>query len=675
MRFIKFFAYYVFGIVGILLVSTTPALFRQGAFLDLGNYIKELNQLLASVVNPGEWTYLFKGRPVPILEYLWDPYQYSMTVFFGGILLGFVLAFAGAFFTVFLPKWLRSVVDRILGLLESVPDLLLAFSLQLFIVWFYKQTEILLISFASLGQEKVYLLPMFAIAVLPMVTMYKIILALIEEEWTKSYIQMARGKGLEKAAILCVHTLRNIGKSTFYHSKIIVWGALSSLLIIEYIFNMNGITTAFLDDFRPIVSSFILLMLFTPFYIIYQGTELFLFKDEKKSEEVATRMNSFVGAVSFKGGRGWLSHALSEIGAHFKNIKFLLGFTVITGAIIISIAYTMTAEPLIDQHRLIYDDEGTLVSSMPHTPEYVFLGTDALGFSVFDQIIVGAKYTIIFGLVIAFLRMGIGFLLAIPYAFFLPKRVQLVFEKFVDSMHFLPMTIIAFLLLKPVLWMPPGGFTTTEIERILYQGIILTLLAVPLVITLFGNEMKLIMKEEFVTSTKVLGGSSVHLLWKHLMPHLSARMGIIFGQQFIQTLLIFIHLGVFDIYFGGTKVSYDFVADPPTSTTYEWSGMIGAAKDSLMTGRWWLIIPTLLCFMAIIVSMQLIIQGIKEVQQRRVGVPVEQNTWLKRVFRRKETHREKDDSLKEADFVFVQSSKQTGGSDSRDDHRDRRKFI
>ncbi|MBX0357915.1 ABC transporter permease subunit [Halobacillus sp. Nhm2S1] len=674
MRVIKFFAYYVFGIVGILLISTSPALFRQGAFLDVGNYMQELNQLLAFAGSPGEWTYLFKGRPVPILEYLWDPYQYSMTVFFGGILLGFVLALGGAFLTVFLPRWLRAVVDRILGVLESVPDLLLAFSLQLFIVWFYKQTDILVISIASLGQgEQVYLLPMLAIAVLPMVTMYKIILALIEEEWTKSYVQMARGKGLEKAVILCVHISRNIGKSAFYHSKIIVWGALSSLLIIEYIFNMNGITTAFLNDFRPIVSSFILLMLFTPFYIIYQGTELFLFKDEKKSEAVATRMNSFVGSVSFKGGGGWFTYALSEIVAHFKNMKFLLGFTVIMGAIIVSITYTMTAEPLIDQYRLIYDDEGTLVSSMPHTPEYVFLGTDPLGFSVLDQILVGAKYTIIFGLLIAFLRMAIGFILAIPYAFFLPKKVQLVIEKLVDSMHFLPMTIIAFLLLRPVLWMPPGGFTTTETERILYQGIILTLLAVPLVMTLFGNEMRLIMKEEFVTSTKVLGGSSVHLLWKHLLPHLSARMGIIFGQQFIQTLLIFIHLGVFDIYFGGTKVSYDFVADPPTSTTYEWSGMIGAAKDSLMTGRWWLIIPTLLCFMAIIIAMQLIIQGIKEVQQRRVGVPVEQNTWIKKIFSRKETRGRKVDSLKEGDFVFVPEQKRD--DESRDDHGYRRKSI
>lgn len=319
-----------------------------------------------------------------------------------------------------------------------------------------------------------------------------------------------------------------------------------------------------------------------------------------------------------------------------------------------SLIYTMTADPLIDQYRLIYDDNGQLVSASPHTPEFVFLGTDQLGFSVFDQLLVGAKYTILFGLLIAFLRMALGFILAIPYAFFFSKKTQQIFEKLVDSMHFLPMTIIAFLLLRPVLWMPPEGFSTSETERILYQGVILTILAVPLVMTLFGNEMKLLMKEEFVTSTKVLGGSSVHLLWKHLMPHLSARMGIIFGQQFIQTLLIFIHLGVFHIYFGGTKVSYDPQwPDPPMSMTYEWSGMIGAAKNALMTGRWWLIIPTLVCFMVIIISMQLIIQGIKEVQQRRVGVPAEQNTWFKKFFRRSKTERKTPSPLDGKGFVFT----------------------
>ncbi|WP_079477905.1 ABC transporter permease subunit [Halobacillus salinus] len=655
MKIVKFFFYYILGIIGILLVSTTPALFRQGSLFNLSAYFAEFKMLVASLFQPSDWVYLFKGNPVPLFDYLWEPYRYTMTLFFAGIILAFILAFLFALGTMFLPKWAKSTIERLLNLLESIPDLLLAFSLQLFIVWLFKQTDILFIDFAAVGQDKIYTLPILAISVLPMIMMYKIILMLMDEEMSRSYVQMARSKGLEKGMILNVHVVRNIMKNIFYHSKIMIWVSLSSLFIFEYIFNINGITTAFFQDFRPIVTSVILLMLFTPFFIIYQGTELFVFKDRSVSKEINWNMNTFMGSPKFKGGSAkWFTQALKEVGAHFKNGKFLIGFLVITSLLVWSIAYTMTADPLVDKFYHIYEND-KLVSAAPHSPEYVFLGTDELGFSIFDQLVVGAKYTILFALAVAFFRMLIGFILAIPFAFFFPPKLQRVFEKLVDGMHFLPMTLIAYVLLMPVLMMPMGGFTTTEFERILYQGIIMTILVVPLVMTLFGNEMKLLMKEEFVMSTKVMGGSSVHLLRKHLLPHLSSRMGVVFGQQFIQTLLLLIHLGVFNLYFGGTKLTFSrYQNDPPRSMTNEWSGLIGASKDSLMTGRWWYIIPALVCFVILIFSMQLIISGIKEVQQVRLGVPIERSNWLRKVWgRRRSKSQQESTDLKPEDFVFT----------------------
>ncbi|MFQ3546373.1 ABC transporter permease subunit [Halobacillus rhizosphaerae] len=652
MKVIKFLFYYVLGLVGIVFISASPALFRNGTFLNVPAYITSLQHLFTQVLTPGEWVYHFKGQPIPVLQYLWHPYSYSMTVFFAGILLGFVFAFILALVTFFLPRWAKNLVGRLLNVLESVPDLLLAFSLQLAVVWFYKQTHIL-IQFAAVGQERVYWLPIITIAVLPMISLYKVMMMLIDEEMTKSYVQMARSKGLEKGFILNMHVLRNMIKSVFYHSKIIIWSSLSSLLIVEYIFNMNGITTAFREDFTPLVSFFILFMLFTPFFVLYQGTELFLFKDKSADGEVDFKMNRFMskGSVKLKGN--WMKDVLKEIGAHFKNGKFLIGFIVIIGIFLTSVIYSITADPLIDKYYQIYNDEGKLISAAPHAPKYIFMGTDVLGFSIFDKLLAGAKYTIGFALIVAFLRMAIGFILAIPYAFFLPAKLQRGIEKLVDGMHFLPQTIIALLLLAPVLNMPMGGFTTSLTDRVLYEGIILVLLVIPLVVVLFGNEMKLIMKQEFVMSTKILGGSSLHLLWKHLLPHLSARMGIVFGQQFIQTLLILIHLGLFELFFGGTIVSYGMMADPARSVTYEWSGLIGAAKDSLMSGRWWLIIPALVAFMILILAMQLVIQGIKEVQQVRVGVPIERGNWLRKLLPARKDPAVEASDPKEDDFVFT----------------------
>lgn len=650
MRILSFVFYYVLGGLGIVLISSMPALFQEGTFLNVPLFLSELKRLLLMLFHPAEWLYFYKGHPQPIFEFLWHPYRYSMTLFFLGTILGMTLAFLLALGTMYMPVWVKRTIERALNLFEAIPDLMLAFGLQIFIVWIYKQSGIMVLDFATAGQDRIYMLPILTIAVLPLVMMYKVIMTLMDEELTKSYVHLAKSKGLVKSHILNVHVMRNIVRSMFYHSKIIVWGSLSSLFIFEYIFNINGITSAFLNDFRPFVTTVILLLLFTPFFLLYQGVETFVFGHDSAVNGPRMRMNYFMGNISFKGERKWFTQALKEFGVHFKNVKFLTGFLIIGGMLLISFLHTWLADPAIEQTILLYDDEGKLVSANPHSPEYVFLGTDVLGFSILDQLLVGAKYTILFALIVAFLRMMVGFVLAIPFAFFLPSKMQGGIEKLVDGMHFLPLTIIAFILLKPVLFFTPGVDDSSQWERILYEGTILTLLVVPLVMILFGNEMKQFMKEEFVVSTKVMGGSAVHLLWKHLLPHLSARMGIVFGQQFIQTLLLLIHLGVLNVFFGGTII---YPPDPPRSSTNEWSGLVGAAKNSLMTGNWWYIVPALVCIMVLIIAMQLIIAGIKEVQHVRVGVPMK-TSWWKGLLLKRKVKKESTPSQMDEGFVFVE---------------------
>ncbi|WP_079477906.1 ABC transporter permease subunit [Halobacillus salinus] len=651
MRVLAFLFYYVLGIVGIALISTMPVLFQDGAFFNISLYLSELKRLFIMMVHPSDWVYFYKGHPEPIFGFLWRLYRYSMTLFLSGIVLGLTLAFFLALGTMYMPRWVKRMMERVLHLFEAIPDLLLAFGLQILIVWFYKQSGIIVMDFATVGQDRIYALPILTIAVLPTVMMYKVIMALMEEEMTKSYVDMAKSKGLVKSRILNIHMMRNIVKSMFYHSKIIVWGALSSLFIFEYIFNINGITWAFLSDFRPFVTAVILILLFTPFFFLYQGVETFVFRDDSMMSVPTVRMNHFLGSISLKGQGKSFKRVMKEFAAHFKNLKFLAGFLIIGTMLTVSFIHTFTADPLIEQTILIYDENGKLVSANPHSPEFVFLGTDELGFSIVDQLLVGAKYTILFALFVAFLRMIVGFILAIPFAFFFPPKLQRGVEKLVDGMHFLPLTIIAYIVLKPVLDFTPGMDDSTQWERILYEGTMLTLLVVPLVMILFGNEMKQFLKEEFVISTKVMGGSSVHLLWKHLLPHLSARMGIVFGQQFIQTLLLLIHLGVLDVFFGGTIIK---PPDPPRSSTNEWSGLIGAAKNSLMTGNWWYIVPALVCFMVLIIAMQLIIAGIKEVQHIRVGVPIKRTSWWKGLLTKRKKEEQTSSSVREEEFEFIE---------------------
>ncbi|MBO8156588.1 MAG: ABC transporter permease subunit [Bacillaceae bacterium] len=644
MKIIKPVIYYILGILGILAISVAPNVIREYGVYNVWAYMKELGNFVVTFVQPDSWIFLYKGQPRPVLEFLWEPYVYSMQVLLSAIFLGIILAFILALITMFSPRAVKVTVKRILDVLESIPDVMIAFFITFFVVIFFKKTGILLFKFVTLGQnEQIYLAPIVTLAILPMVSLFKVLLLLIEEEMLKHYVEFAKSKGIKETGLVFVHILRNVIPSTFYHAKIILWGSLSSLFIVETLFNMRGITYYMTHDFRPIIIAVSLLMIFTPFFIFYQLVDHWLLPDQrhgvpvhpkKKRDAVQMkplfRFNRFTGWLkqqSFKKllhqlnvfrliawiGRTWF--------VHMKNLKFATGFTFLFGLTLYSVIYTLGAENPVKQVMLLKDEEGNIISGPPHPPSFVFwFGSDRFGYDIFDQLIVGAKFTLFFAFLIALLRILIGFVFGLFYAFKLKHTVQKWTEKMVDSIHFLPLSVIALLLLQPILIGYNSQWFYPFWERVFLETAILTILVVPLTTVLIGNEMKLIMKEEFISSAKVLGGSTIHLLKTHILPHLGPRLVILFGQQFIQVLLIFVHLGLFNLFFGGTNKTTGLFKDPPRSISMEWSGLIGSMKDALVTGKYWLVLFTLLAFMISIFAMQLIIQGVKEIQQVKVGV-------------------------------------------------------
>lgn len=336
--------------------------------------------------------------------------------------------------------------------------------------------------------------------------------------------------------------------------------------------------------------------------------------------QTVKRWMSELSSIRWSKLKPWklITYPLSVFFRHMKNYKFAIGSLFFIVVIGISVTYSITTDNHVDQERIVYNEDGTIKSAPPHPPGTPFLlGSDDAGFDLLDQLIIGGKYTLIFGLLIALLRVLIGFFAGVFFAFSLGGKVQSWIEKLVDSIHFLPLTVIAYILLQPILVVPLNMepmYTTTE--RIVLEVIILTIFVIPLTTVLIGNDIKNVLKNDFIISAKALGGSKPHILWHHVLPHIGPRLAILMGQQFIQVLLIFIHLGVFTFFFGGTL--YD---DPPKSISNEWSGFVGAAKNSILNSEsYWLAIWPLIAFMLTIFAMQFIIKGIKEVQQQKIGI-------------------------------------------------------
>ena len=613
--------YYFLGILGIVFVSIAPLAFKERGIYNGIGYLEEFFKFAIALPKRETWFYMYKGYEVDVLQMLAGPYYYSLQILFGALGLGLGLAFILTYFTVLMPKWLMAPIKRSLGFLETVPDLMVAFLLQLFIVFFYKTFKIELMLFTALGEEKVYLAPIITLSIIPMLSFYRIMLLVTEEELLKTHVEFARSKGLGKTKILRSYVLKNIAPSVFHHGKIILWGMLSSLFIIETVFNMRGITYYIVQDFRPITIAAALIMIYTPFFILYQLIYAWLRTDDLEDH---SRYKKDRAAIYEWKIWGWIALLWRLWVQHMKNPKFSIGFIALFGMISYSILYTIFAKVPVEQIMWLRDDKGKLISAPPHKPSsLMLLGSDYNGFSIMDQLIVGAKYTLIFALVVASLRVILGFYLSIYYHFHLNAYRKNWLTRVVDSIHFLPLSIIAYLLLRPVLWQNAfGGWEYSLLEKLLFEAFILTVLVIPLTTVLIGNEMKELSKQEFILNAKLMGGSNRHILWTHLFPHLAPRLFILFGQQFIQVLFILVHLGLFSLFLGGTIVTTGLVQDPPKTATFEWSGLISSTKYSLMTGNYAIVMGPLVAFMISIIAMQLIVQGVKEIQQTKVGVTV-----------------------------------------------------
>jgi peptide/nickel transport system permease protein len=651
LKIVRLITYYLLGILSIFCVSIFPQYFSTRGTTSSG-YLEQLITFGKDLFRPESWIYKFQSSQTggaPMMEIMGPAFVYSMQILLGALLAGFSIALFLALGSVFLPKVVLSSIKRVLDVLESVPDLILATLLQVLSIVIFKTFGVDLFQVASF-KEKAYFAPIVTLAILPLVSMFKILLLMFEEEFLKVYVTFVKSKGIDKLQILLRHILKNIMPLSFHHIKIIIWGTLSSQFIIERVFNVHGLTFYLLDNFQPITIFVTLGLIFTPFYFLFQLVDIWLKEDQTLSYEtrrsnwwhnwsignIAAGTKRFFENILFSVRSIKLRkispfrpfiNALFSFGRHMKNWKFALGALFFIVTISYSVIYSVTTDNHVDQVLLYYAEDGaTLISAMPHAPtKPFFFGSDKLGFSLFDQLVIGAKYTLIFALLIALLRVLGGLLFGIFYAFHLGPRTQQWLGRLIDSIHFLPLSLVAYILLAPILMPAFTGFgyefTYTFTERILLEMFILTILVVPLTSVLLGKEIKRVLNYEFIASARVLGGNRFHLFWRHIFPHIGPRLTILLGTQFIQVLLIFIHLGIFKFFFGGTKLSYDpNGGDPPVSMTNEWSGLIGElGRTTIASGRYWYM-WILAAFMLAIFAMQLIIQGVKEVQQVKVGV-------------------------------------------------------
>ncbi|MCA1053793.1 hypothetical protein LCM10_02250 [Rossellomorea aquimaris] len=295
--------------------------------------------------------------------------------------------------------------------------------------------------------------------------------------------------------------------------------------------------------------------------------------------------------------------------------SFYWGGVVFSSSLIVvmlvaSFIYNIGLEKKIPQTLIIFEENGKISGAAPFPPSFeIPFGTDREGFHMGYKLLEGAVYTLGGAIIISLLSFVLSFGIGV-FGGFTKLRVKALSHKFFTSFYFIPQSIIAYNILYPVLWEPVSGFTTTLSDRIIIEMIVLAVIVTPTTAILISNETEEILKEEFITSARVLGGSSFFIFSNHLMPHLKIRLLVIYPKIVIQILLVIAHLGFFTLYFGGTDVCYEPFCNPPRPFIQEWSGLMGTSYQEI-TLSWWIFMGPMLCFALTIVLLNGIVKCIE----------------------------------------------------------------
>lgn len=204
----------------------------------------------------------------PLWGYLKEPFIYSFIILLSSLICSFSLGILFSYVSYLFSKTLRNIVKECLFLLQSIPDVMFIFSVQLLIIWFYKKTNILIVDPIA-GLKNVYVLPIIVVSILPGIMLFQMTFLAIEEESKKTYVEYAKAKGLSDGWILFKHILRNVVITLISNSNYLFWLLVSNLLVVEYLFNIHGFFHLLYSVLKiPDVLFVCLIAIFLPFYIL-----------------------------------------------------------------------------------------------------------------------------------------------------------------------------------------------------------------------------------------------------------------------------------------------------------------------------------------------------------------------------------------------------------------------
>ncbi|CAM3948878.1 Oligopeptide transport system permease protein OppB [Mesobacillus thioparans] len=271
LRLLQILVQYISGVLIFILIGSLPILLRDLSY-DTGGYFKGIKDLTLKVLTLTGLTYDGQHEMLPAVM---DRFFYSMTTLGMALVAAAAAAFMLSYLLVLFFEKQKDYILSFIEIIRSIPDVLWMFLLQAGVIWVFKTFGVKFVQTTSLGSDhQAVLLPLISLSLPIFLFLTQVIILKIFEELDQQYILLAKAKGLSYFYMLNVHVIRNISQDLQGHFKTIVWMMLSTLVMVEYIFNLDGLMLFNIKHISVELFVFSCILFFTPFFLIYRLIEL-----------------------------------------------------------------------------------------------------------------------------------------------------------------------------------------------------------------------------------------------------------------------------------------------------------------------------------------------------------------------------------------------------------------
>ncbi|MEW5784019.1 MAG: ABC transporter permease subunit [Bacillota bacterium] len=224
------------GIPQLISVDGNGVVFNWRVSLDSAvNYLKGL---------PSGQSFLFIARKMP--RNFLDLFPgYTLTSFIYLVIAAFLGLNLGIILGMFCSRLRSAVFKDAIGLFGIIPDFIIVLLLQRGVVYIQKATGIKVAKVVAMSlTEPAILLPLITMSLIPALYLIRTVSNHTDFVLSREYIQGARARGLAPLYIYLHHVFPNVLPFIKADMHKVAGMMLANLFIVEYLFNIYGITRA-----------------------------------------------------------------------------------------------------------------------------------------------------------------------------------------------------------------------------------------------------------------------------------------------------------------------------------------------------------------------------------------------------------------------------------------------